>query len=190
MKPNIFFTADHHFGHTSIIKFSERPFESIEQMNEELIKRWNEKIGVNDTVYHLGDLSLGKPDATKEFLEQLNGKIHLIKGNHEGAALTHTNRFEWIKDYYELKVDEPENENGKQKIILFHYAMRTWNGSHRGTWQLYGHSHGTLPDDELSLSFDVGVDCHDFYPLSYEEVKKIMKNKNWVPPFAQRINEE
>lgn len=81
MKPNIFFTADHHFGHENIIKFSERPFESLEQMNEELIKRWNEKIGKDDTVYHLGDVSLGKPDFTKEILDRLNGNIHLIKGN-------------------------------------------------------------------------------------------------------------
>lgn len=64
--------------------------------------------------------------------------------------------------------------------------MRTWNGSHRGIWQLYGHSHGNLSDDEAALSFDVGVDCHNFYPVSYEEVKGIMKNKKWTPPFGPR----
>ena len=186
MTTNIFFTADHHFGHANIIKFSERPFESLEQMNEELIKRWNEKISKNDTVYHLGDVSLGKQDFTKGILDQLNGKIHLIKGNHEGATLTYPKRFESIRDYHELRIDEPENNNGKQKIILLHYAMRTWNGSHRGTWQLYGHSHGTLSDDEMSLSLDVGVDCHNFYPVSYEEVKSLMQKKKWTPPFAPR----
>lgn len=186
MKQNIFFTADHHFGHANIIKFSERPFESLEHMNEELIKRWNEKIGKEDTVYHLGDFSLGKPDFTKETLDRLNGTIHLIKGNHEGAALTYPKRFASIRDYHELRIDEAENSNGKQKIILFHYSLRTWNGSHRGTWQLYGHSHGTLPDDEMALSFDVGVDCHNFYPVSYEEVKELMKKKKWTPPFAPR----
>ncbi|MEA1848862.1 metallophosphoesterase family protein [Chryseobacterium sp. MHB01] len=186
MKQNIFFTADHHFGHANIIKFSERPFESLEHMNEELIKRWNEKIGKDDTVYHLGDFSLGKPDFTKEILDRLNGNIHLIKGNHEGAALTYPKRFASIRDYHELRIDEADNSNGKQKIILFHYSLRTWNGSHRGVWQLYGHSHGTLPDDEMTLSFDVGVDCHNFYPVSYEEVKEIMNKKKWTPPFAPR----
>lgn len=186
MKPNIFFTADHHFGHENIIKFSERPFESLDQMNEELIKRWNEKVEPGDTVYHLGDMSLGKPDFTKEILDRLHGNIHLIKGNHEGAALTYPKRFASIRDYHELRIDESDQSNGKQKIILFHYAMRTWNGSHRGVWQLYGHSHGTLPDDEMALSFDVGVDCHNFYPVSYEEVKEIMKRKKWTPPFAPR----
>ena len=99
MKPNIFFTADHHFGHENIIKFSERPFESLDHMNEELIKRWNKKIQPGDTVYHLGDMSLGKPDFTKEILDRLNGNIHLIKGNHEGAALTYPKRFASIRDY-------------------------------------------------------------------------------------------
>lgn len=186
MKPNIFFTADHHFGHANIIKFSERPFESIEEMNNELIKRWNEKIRNDETVYHLGDVSLGKPDFTKEILDQLNGKIHLIKGNHEYSALCVPDRFEWIKDYHELYVEDEDANLGKQKITLLHYAMRTWNGSHHGTWQLYGHSHGTLPDDEMSLSIDVGVDCHNFYPVSYEEVKELMKAKKWTPPFAPR----
>jgi calcineurin-like phosphoesterase family protein len=51
---------------------------------------------------------------------------------------------------------------------------------------LYGHSHGDLADDETSLSFDIGVDCHDFYPLSYEEVKAIMAKKKWVAPFPRR----
>jgi hypothetical protein len=58
--------------------------------------------------------------------------------------------------------------------------------AHRGVWQLYGHSHGTLSDDEMALSFDVGVDCHNFYPISYEEVKEIMKQKKWTPPFGPR----
>ena len=186
MKPNIFFTADHHFGHENIIKFSERPFESLEQMNEELIKKWNEKIGENDIVYHLGDVSLGKPDVTKDILGRLNGKIHLIKGNHEYSALRVSDRFEWIKDYHELSIEDEEATHGKQKIVLFHYAMRTWNASHHGVWQLYGHSHGTLSDDEMALSIDVGVDCHNFYPVSYEEVKEIMKKKKWTPPFAPR----
>lgn len=184
MKTNIFFTADHHFGHANIIKFTERPFASLEEMNEELIKRWNEKVSPKDEVYHLGDLSLGNADFTKEVLDRLNGKIYLIKGNHDKSTLSYPKRFEWIKDYHELYVDL---QNGKrQKVILMHYAMKVWNGSHRGNWQLYGHSHGTLPDENDRLQFDVGVDCHDFYPISVEEIEQIMSKKNWVSPFEPR----
>jgi calcineurin-like phosphoesterase family protein len=122
----------------------------------------------------------------RQILAQLNGRIHLITGNHESAALACTDCFEWVKDYYELIVEDPEAHQGKRLIVLFHYAMRVWNASHHGSWQLYGHSHGQLPDDETMLSFDVGVDCHDFYPISYQEVKVIMAKKSWIPPFAPR----
>ncbi len=184
MKINIFFTADHHFGHANIIRFTNRPFKDLDEMNEELIKRWNEKVGKEDLVYHLGDVSLGKPDFTKEVLDQLNGKIFLIKGNHEGSTLTYPKRFEWIKDYHEIYLDLKSGES--KKVILMHYAMKVWNGSHRGNWQLYGHSHGELPDENDRLQIDVGVDCHNFYPISAEEVEQIMSKKNWVSPFAPR----
>ncbi len=180
----IFFTSDHHFGHTNIIKFCNRPFKDVAEMNRELIRRWNEKISPGDDVYHLGDFALTDRENTLSLFEQLNGNIHLIKGNHEGAAMNIQKKFIWVKDYYELKVKDPEIKNGVQRIILFHYAMKVWKGSYRGTWQLYGHSHGNLPDDPEQLAFDIGVDCHDFYPLSYEEVKAQMSAKNWIPPFG------
>lgn len=183
---NIFFTSDHHFGHKNIIKFSNRPFESVEEMDETMIERWNEKIKPNDEVYHIGDVALCSPNKLKKILARLNGKIYLIKGNHEKSALECKDHFEWIKDYYELKVEDADFHEGRQMIALLHYGMRVWNASHWGTFHLYGHSHGTLPDDPKSRSFDVGVDCHDFYPLSYEEVKAIMKEKDWSPPFAKK----
>lgn len=186
----IFFTSDHHFGHTNIIKFSQRPFQDLQEMNETLIQRWNEKVGPDDVVYHLGDVALTKDrEMVHNILERLNGTIYLIQGNHEGAALNHRKRFAWIKDYHELSVKDADAPNGKRKIILFHYAMRVWRSDFRGTWHLYGHSHGNLPDKKDRLAFDVGVDCHDFYPLSYEEVKKIMATKEWVSPFPDKGRE-
>ncbi len=182
----IFFTADHHFGHENIIKFCNRPFKDAKEMNEVLIQRWNEKIKPNDMVYHLGDVALTYKENLATILDQLNGKIHLIVGNHEGAALQNKKRFQWVKEYYELKVKDSDCANGVQRIMLFHYAMRTWRGAGRGNWHLYGHSHGNLSDDPNALAFDVGVDCHDFYPLSYEEVKEIMSRKTWVSPFEKR----
>lgn len=181
----IWFTSDHHFGHKNIIEFSKRPFKNEDEMNAEMIKRWNEKISKDDIVYHLGDFALMSANRTHQIRRQLNGKIYLIKGNHESAALECTDCFEWIKDYFELKINDMEDQ-GPRVIVLSHYAMRVWNASHHGTWHLYGHSHGSLPDDERSLSFDVGVDCHNFYPLSYQDIKNIMAKKKWVPPFGPR----
>lgn len=183
----IFFTSDTHFGHESIIKLSNRPFKNVEEMNRTMVERWNEKIGPEDTVYHLGDFALTKNHQwVGEVIDSLNGKIHLIAGNHEHAALANADKFEWVKDYFELRVDDPEHPKGAQWITLFHYAMRVWRHDFRGTWQLYGHTHGTLPDKPHKRAIDVGVDCHNFYPLSYEEVKTIMKTKNWVNPFGDR----
>ncbi|MEY4926004.1 MAG: hypothetical protein RI894_440 [Bacteroidota bacterium] len=180
---NLFFTSDHHFGHKNIITFCNRPFETVEEMNEELIKRWNEKIGVNDEVYHLGDFALSSTPEFQQIMERLNGIKYLIVGNHDGTALNNRKYFNWIKEYHELKVNDVEHPNGVQRIILFHYAMRVWRGDYRGTWHLYGHSHNSLPDKEDRLSLDIGVDCHDFYPLSYQEVKEIMRKKAWKSPF-------
>ncbi len=183
---NLFFTSDHHFGHKNIIKYSERPFQNVDEMDETLINRWNEKIGPNDDVYHLGDVGLCHPGRLREILDRLNGNIYLIKGNHEKSALACRYRFEWIRDYYELVIDDSEAPRGRQLIVLFHYAIREWNTKHWGSYQLYGHSHGSLPDDPNARAFDVGVDCHDFYPLSYQEVKEIMNRKDWKPPFDKK----
>jgi calcineurin-like phosphoesterase family protein len=183
----IFFTSDHHFGHNNIIKFSNRPFENVEEMNEVLIEKWNSKINPEDEVYHLGDFGMTKDtEQIANILDKLNGTKYLIVGNHEGPALVNRKKFKWVKDYFELKVKDSDCSNGVQRIVLFHYAMRVWRGDSRGIWHLYGHSHGNLPDKEDKLAFDIGVDCHDFYPLAYEEVKAIMKQKKWVPPFEKR----
>lgn len=181
----IWFTSDNHFGHKNIIKFSNRPFATMEEMDEEMIKRWNEKVQPQDEIYHLGDVGLCSSGRLKEILNQLNGKIYLVRGNHESAAEACKERFEWIKDYYKLKIQDADFQGGEQQIILMHYAMRVWDKSHWGTYQLYGHSHGELPDDSDLLSIDVGVDCHNFYPISWEEVKAIMKQKTWTPPFQK-----
>ncbi len=59
--------------------------------------------------------------------------------------------------------------------------MKVWKGNHRGTWHLYGHSHGTLPDDPNARCFDIGVDCHNFTPVSFGQVKELMAKKNFKP---------
>jgi len=144
-------------------------------MDETIIKNWNNTVGKDDLVYHLGDFAYGK-NTTVDYLRRvrlrLNGKIELINGNHE--ALAHElakepcQHFVNVQDYKELNI------NG-QKIILFHYGMRTWHHDLRGAWHLYGHSHDRLKP--YGKSFDIGVDSWNFKPLSYEEVKKEMDKR-------------
>jgi calcineurin-like phosphoesterase family protein len=181
MIPTLWFTADHHFGHANILRFSRRPFPSLEAMNETLIERWNQVVGPQDIVYHLGDMFLMPASEARKIRERLNGRICLIRGNHDKAAESLKSGFEWIKDLYELKVEDVEAPGGERRIVLCHYAMRVWNKSHHGSWHLYGHSHGSLADDPNSLSFDVGVDCHAYTPIGFDQVKQIMATKTFTP---------
>lgn len=171
---SVFFTSDTHFSHFNIIRYSNRPFKTAEEMDEKLILNWNAKVKPGDDVYHLGDFAFGNTESAKKIKRRLNGNIHLIKGNHEKPALGMIGEFVWVKDVAEVKVEG-------QSIFLSHYAHRVWNKSHHGTYHLYGHSHGSLPDDPNSLSFDCGVDCHNYAPLSFSEVKAIMAKKTFKP---------
>jgi calcineurin-like phosphoesterase family protein len=172
--PDYWFTSDTHFGHTNIIKHCNRPFNSVEEMDEQLIRYWNECVKPGDFVYHLGDFALVSREKTLEIFNRLNGIIHFIKGNHDDSAESIKKKFAWFKDVHMIKVYD-------QQIWLSHYAHRVWNKSHHGVWHLYGHSHGSLPCDNTSLSFDVGIDCHDYRPINFDTVTKIMKSKSYKP---------
>lgn len=171
---NVWFTSDTHFNHKWLV--AHRGFDSVEAMNELLIERWNDRVRKGDRVYHLGDVSLGNIPDTRQILDRLNGQIYLIRGNHESVAEHRKNvtRFEWVKDYHSLRV-------GEQKIYLCHYAFRTWNCMHHGSWNLHGHSHGSLEDLPTMKQIDVGVDCHEFAPISFDEVAERMSRKTFVP---------
>lgn len=183
---NLFFTSDTHWGHANIIKYCSRPFKSVEEMDDTLIKNWNHVVKPGDTVYHLGDFAFYKDQKhTRNVIRALNGNIVLIRGNHDKYLEPETLRaFNSVHPYYELNVSDKDNSRGKQRIILLHFAMRVWDKSHHGSWHLYGHSHGTLRDenyDKNSLSFDVGTDCHGFAPISYDRVKQIMATRTFKP---------
>lgn len=143
-------------------------------MDETLIAKWNAIVPVNGYVFHLGDVGLCSTVHLSHILKRLNGRIILIRGNHEKPAMANSSRFELIKDVYTLKLPN-------QSIFMSHYAHRVWNKSHHGVWHLYGHSHGTLEDLPNSCSFDIGVDCHNFSPLTYAQVGEIMQRKTWKP---------
>lgn len=162
-----FFTSDTHFGHENIIKYCNRPWATVEEMNEGIIENWNSVVKPGDTVYHLGDFSFAPAEP---FLDRLNGNIHLMVGNHEKPALAVRNRFVWVRDLTEVRV-------GKQSIVLCHYPLKTWNKDRHGAWHLYGHCHGTL-EDPGNKSLDIGMDCHNYIPLSFEQVAIIMAGRS------------
>lgn len=164
----LFFTSDTHFGHYNIIKFCSRPFLSVEHMDEAIISNINRLVQPNDTLYHLGDFSFRAPLGMSYYRDRINCKnIHLILGNHDVIKIQDKRLFSTISDLKQIKAN-------KKKIIMCHYAMRVWNSSHHGSIHLYGHSHNTLPRTEKS--FDVGVDCWNYCPISLDEVIKNTEN--------------
>jgi len=181
-KDKLFFASDTHFFHKNILKYCNRPFANVAEMNEALITNWNSVVPNDGVVFLLGDVSLGgNKKALDTLLHRLNGQIHLVVGNHERDALQNENiksRWATISDVAEIFIKDDEITYGEQHIVMCHYPMICWNGSHRGSWQLFGHVHGGLSNKgEIRHSptqLDVGVDCHDYRPISYQKLKELI----------------
>lgn len=173
---NLYFTSDTHFGHANIIRFCNRPFATIEEMDKELVRRWNETVPVDGIVFHLGDFAYGNAGYWKEILQKLHGRKYLIIGNHDYKNIRagYTEYFEHVTQQMSIRV-------GDQSIILNHNPFLCYGGSYRDVWQLFGHvhsgpaNHTGLDHPRLKmlfpLQYDVGVDNNDFRPISYAEVK-------------------
>ncbi len=172
----LWFTSDTHFCHENIVKFSGRPFANAAEMNEELIRRWNETVPEDGIVFHLGDFCMGGSKEWNDIMYRLHGKIYLILGNHDMKNIKQgfIQRFELVTQQMSIRV-------GGQSIILNHNPFLCYGGSYRDVWQLFGHvhsgplSHTGLDHPRLNmlfpLQYDVGVDNNDFRPVSFVEVK-------------------
>ena len=171
-------------------------------MNKALIDNWNRTVPHDGVVYHLGDMFFKNMQSSLEILARLNGKIRLIRGNHRGIdpkiAKKRPDKIDWLGDYFELTIQDEDAPMGKQMIVLCHTAFLTWNKSHWGSWNLFGHSHDNLTpwiNEHLpeARMLDVGVDAvahiskglrpnqevnpRDYRPLSYEEIKTLLQYK-------------
>lgn len=152
LDPNInyFVTADLHFFHKNILRFSPktRPWGDIDEMREALIKEWNKVVPPDGVVFFLGDFSFAGGDRTREVIERLNGTIIWVLGNHDKVIDNQ------ISSPY--KVRYLEVQHPKAKIIMSHYPMRSWNQQGRGAVHLHGHCHGNLKP--IGRMLDVGYD--------------------------------
>lgn len=171
-----FYIADTHFGHENIIHLNNRPFRNVYEMNEELIRRWNDAVKPTDSVYILGDFCYGReihhPDT---FIKQLNGNKYIVLGNHDRVLKKMCGRLPnviWMKDYAEIE----DEDMGGQKLVLSHYPMAEWNGYFRQTIHLYGHIHNNTGNPAYEImskipnAYNVGADILDFTPRTLKEV--------------------
>lgn len=183
-----FFVSDTHWGHANILKYCVRPFLSDEELHfinegqefkvsreslrihdETILDNINEVVRPKDILWHLGDFAWGDYETVKYYRNKIKCRtVNLIWGNHDQRSIK--NLFSETFDQVMIKV------NG-YNIMLNHYPMRSWDKSHYGSWQLYGHVHGAIPDDPTVLQIDVGVDSHSFQPWSFEQIEYLMKKK-------------
>lgn len=182
----VFFTGDLHFGHENIIKLDSRPFKSVEEMDAELIHRWNNKVAPGDLVYVLGDMiwKTRNDDAIK-ILKELNGQIYLFKGNHD--KFLHNAKVKkllaGIKEHDSISITL---ENGEKKTcFLSHYFTPMYPGHFRGAIHLHAHSHKTSEAVEevkyakylnekgfTNQIYNVGCMYWDFEPVTLDEILK------------------
>ena len=168
---DVWFTSDFHFGHFNIIRYCNRPFANIQEMDDAIADRVNACVKTNDVLYFLGDFCMGKAEQITAYRKRLACRtIHFTEGNHDRTVRKLQHLFASWETLSEINVV-------KQRIVLCHYAMRVWPHHAQGAWHLYGHSHGNLPDEPLSLSLDVGVDTHDFRSWHFDEIATVMKTK-------------
>ena len=169
----IFYTSDLHLGNVNIIAYENRPYKTVAEMNADLIYKWNSKVGRKDEVYVLGDFSFKGVQETIKFLEQLNGRIHLIHGNHD-AFLGGATFSLYLKESTRVIDDgwyERINDNGRE-VVLCHFPIMYWDGmGDRGTYHLYGHMH-SRPNMQHphTDAFNVGVDVNNYYPVALDEL--------------------
>lgn len=161
------FTSDSHWNHERIIELCNRSYRDAEEMNEKMIIEWNEVVAPNDVVYHLGDVGYFNAEMAKDILGRLNGKIHLLVGNHDPKAIVKLDRWESVSEIKRIK-------SAGHTFVLSHYPMEYWDRSHWGVRHLHGHMHGALP--ATNKRCDVGIDVHK-RPITTNEVIEYMNKQ-------------
>lgn len=166
-----YISSDHHFDHSNIIEYTDRPFESVEEMNTELLNNWNKTVDETDTVLYLGDLSLGTTGQQKEWLNRLNGEFIFITGNHDEITMNTENCVPVFKSL--------EFEYSGIQFYATHYPEDIPNMR----WLLHGHVHNNDPQehpfyDPRNNKLNLSVEVTDYKPVSMEEVVDFIRTKN------------
>ena len=179
----VFWTSDLHFFHKKIGLFCQetRQGDTVEEMNELIIEKWNKKVRRGDLVRHLGDFSFGTIEETIQVLKRLNGSKHFIRGNHDRIldtiVKTHPNLMQTYKEYDTVKV-------GNDRFVLFHFPISSWDRAHYGSIHVHGHLHGGKSNGESGIMknrVDCGIDNHpnkDMSVFSHEELIQLIKVQN------------
>lgn len=164
----------------------QRDFNSVEEMNNTIIDNINNCVMLDDIFFILGDITFGHPYNLYDLRNKINCKnIYIILGNHDRnlrdnkPIKSKTHGLIYPQNLFIEVINHKEIYVGEQKIVMNHFAFRVWNQSHHGSWNLYGHSHGSLKS--IGKQLDVGIDnafniLGEYRPFSFDEIKCIMDN--------------
>lgn len=164
-------SADLHYGHKKVIAFCTRPYVGLEAMVEDITAKWNSVVKPNDIAYILGDVAW--TTASLQAINRLNGKLHLILGNHDcEKRMRKFDRWESVQHYARIKY-------GDKRFILSHCPFEVWPGQEKGSIHLHGHTHNNRSHiaTKKTRRFDVGVDCHNMYPVSLASIIERVKRE-------------
>lgn len=176
----IWVTSDLHLAHNKEFLYKPRGFDSVEAMNEAVLKNWNNRVSNDDEVYCLGDLVLSNTEKGIELIKQLNGKIHIIRGNHDSD-----NRIILYKELPNVVevVDAKYLKYNGYRFFMTHYpcmtdTLQNYGGLKNCLCNLYGHTHQkTNFYNEIPFIYHVGMDSHNCTPVSIDEVIRDMEAK-------------
>ena len=184
-----YFISDLHFGHWATLVCFHRPFLSVEDMDEFMIRLWNKRVKAQDRVYLCGDVSFSDLETTKAILRRLKGKKILLQGNHDGELCGDPEAaglFEEIAVMLQREVDG-------RRLCLCHYPMLEWPGDREDGWLVFGHVHnrqyGKTYDALMTMprALNAGVDINQFMPVTFEE---LWKNNERFYGFRAPLEEE
>lgn len=156
-----FYISDWHYGHKNILAYDNRPFKTIEEMNEALVARWNEAVSPGDRVFVLGDMFWCNEDCAAPILQSLNGEKVLVLGNHDTyKKQAFRSQFSRITEYLEAK-------DGGKNVVLCHYPIPCFKNHFHGWYHLYGHVHNSfewnmMEHDKMLLKELYGHPCNMF----------------------------
>jgi len=182
-----YFSSDFHIGHENVIKFSNRPFKDVEEMDKKIVDMVLDTVKKGDEIFFLGDLGFHPSPAIDRLFRELPKKVNFnwIIGNHDKKVLNHYKQFTNKLDF--IMETHITTEIGKQRIVMCHYPMLTWNQSFRGAWQLFGHHHANgheknlLPNILTGKMFNVNLEFNDYKMYDENDLIRIMNKKpnNW-----------
>lgn len=182
----IYFWSDTHFNHSNIIDYCSRPYKDVEEMNKDLIERWNSVVkSGEDEIYLLGDFAYGGLDKIAPIFRALKGKKHLIIGNHDEKNSSVIKHLWWSSAPSHLRVVKYTRPltGEKVKVVLCHYPIESWPSAHHGALHLHGHCHGRLKR-KVPHRWDAGVDVEPF-PRSIEHYIQEAEKQEFSPEFEK-----